>query len=220
VVAQSEIDRIEAELKLAAAPPKLNEVTAKASDLYLNTVTVTVREHLATAKQALQPSGLSGLLLDWYSGAALEETWLNIHRAAEALLMIQSPDTVTSAFVEIDAAFRAIIKPDDARYNELNYALSECDNVLLKKQQPSDLGAVLRAKLLSVLHSANVASDTAHETVRHWRNLLLIGGFALAALSTAVVVVHALVPGFLSLTPTTTATGTSSKWEMRPSRGR
>jgi hypothetical protein len=207
VVARSEIDRIHDELKLAAPPPELNELSGRIDpDLYLKTVAETVREHLANAEQALQPARLSRILFDWYSGAAVEQTWLNIHRAAEALVMIQSPATVTSAFVEIDAAFRATIKPDDARFRELEYALSEIDEVLLKKQRPADLRAVLRSKLVSVLHSVNVASDTAHETVRHWRNLLLIGGFALAALSGVVAVVHAFVPAFLSLTPATTPT--------------
>jgi hypothetical protein len=209
VVARSEIGRIEDELQLAAPPPELNKLVSEADPrLYLKTVAETVREHLSNARQALESTALLRLLFDWYSGAAVEQTWLNIHRAAEALLMIQSSATVTSAFVEIDAAFRATIKPDDARFKELNYALSEIEEVLLKKQRPAELGAVLRAKLLAVLHSVNAASDTAHETVRQWRNLLLIGGFALATLSGALAIMHAFVPTFLSLTPTTNPTAT------------
>jgi hypothetical protein len=202
VLARSEIARLEDELKLAAAPPDLDEVGVRISpEKYLESVSSTVRERLSNAKQALRPAGPIKRLHDWYSGAALEQTWLSIHRASETLLMIRSPATMTSAFVEIDAAFRANVKPDDPRFTELAQALDDIDHALLGQVRPKPLGAALRGKLLAVLHAANVASDTAHETVRRWRNLLFVGGLALAGLAAVVAGVHALVPEFLSLAP-------------------
>jgi hypothetical protein len=55
--------------------------------------------------------------------------------------------------------------------------------------------------LVAILHAANVASDTAHAAVRKWRNVLLLAGAAVGALSIALAVVHAIAPSFLSLLP-------------------
>jgi hypothetical protein len=79
--------------------------------------------------------------------------------------------------------------------------LEEVGTVLVIDQQPDTLTAILRSKLKAVRTVANVASDTAHETVRRWRNLLLLGAFMLGGRALAITIVHAAVPTFFSLVP-------------------
>ncbi|MDQ2759725.1 MAG: hypothetical protein M3Y17_04605 [Actinomycetota bacterium] len=184
------------ELKLVLPPPGLAEVRAD-GDL----VGRIVRQHLDRAEAALVRVGPLGTFRNWYSGAALEQAWLNIHRAGEALLMIESPGSLITELVQADGAFRATIEPSDPRYATLACMLSEVSHKLVKDPQTHELTAILRGKLKAVRSVANVASDTAHETVRRWRNLLLVGGCALAVFSIAVTIAHVAVPNFFSLVP-------------------
>lgn len=202
VLARSEIDRLADELKLAVAPSGVRTISGDLDpEQYVDAVKGTVREHLDKAEKALAPVGTLQAVRDWYSGAALEDAWLNIHRASEALLMIQSPASMTGELVQIDAAFRAAIEPQDPRYVHLAGPLAKISQQLLVDREPDKLTGVLRSELKAVRSVANVASDTAHETVRRWRNLLLIGGLVLTAFAVGVTVVHAFVPGFFSLAP-------------------
>jgi hypothetical protein len=201
VLARDEIARLRDELKLAGRPLGVEDVTAEPTG-YASAVSGIVSAHLDRAEAALVRTGPLRTFRNWYSGAALEDAWLNIHRAGEALLMIQSPGSLIGEFVQIDAAFLASIQPTDPRYATLDHLLSEVSNILITKQTPNALTAVFRSKLKAVRSVANWASDTAHETVRRWRNLLLIGGFVLAALATTVTLVHIWVPSFFSLAPT------------------
>lgn len=196
VLARSEISRLADELKLVLPPPGLAEVRAD-GDL----VGRIVRQHLDRAEAALVRVGPLGTFRNWYSGAALEQAWLNIHRAGEALLMIESPGSLITELVQADGAFRATIEPSDPRYATLACMLSEVSHKLVKDPQTHELTAILRGKLKAVRSVANVASDTAHETVRRWRNLLLVGGCALAVFSIAVTIAHVAVPNFFSLVP-------------------
>jgi hypothetical protein len=207
VLAQSEIDRLSDELRLAAPTPDVQLVSGQLDPQgYVEAVKQTVSDHRDQAAKALSPVGPLQAMRDWYSGAALEQAWLNIHRAGEALLMIQSPGSVTAEFVQIDAAFRAMIEPQDTRYAMLANTLAEVNKRLLVDQHPDQLSSIERSKLKAVRSVANIASDTAHETVRRWRNLLLVGGLVLAAFAVGVTVVHAFVPAFFSLVPASPVT--------------
>jgi uncharacterized membrane protein YgcG len=202
VLARSEIDRLADELKLVGPPPQVEQVTTQTDpEAYVDDVRAIVQQHLDRAEASLVRVGPFRAIRSWYSGAALEEAWLNIHRAGEALLMIQSPGSLIGEFVQIDAAFRATIQPSDPRYANLAHLLTEINTVLVTNQRPDELSAILRSKLKAVRSVANVASDTAHETVRRWRNLLLVGGCVLGVLAVAVTVVHAIAPAFFSLVP-------------------
>jgi hypothetical protein len=160
-----------------------------------------VRGHLEIAEEAIKPAGPLQLLRDWYSGAAIETAWSSLHRASEELLMIQSPLALAAEEPDIEAAFEANLKAGDARYRKLAPALKEAEKVLLGEKPPNDVSDELRTKLLAARRAANVASDTAHDTVRKWRNVLLLAGFALGMLGVAVAIAHAFAPGFLSLVP-------------------
>ena len=202
VLARSEISRLTDELELVGPPPQLEQVAGGRNQAaYVKDVCGIVRRHLDRAEAALVRAGPLRAVRNWYSGAALEETWLSIHRAGEALLMIQSPGSLIAELVQIDGSFRATIQPSDPRYANLAHMLAEVSTVLFTDQRPDQLSAILRSKLKAVRSAANVASDTAHETVRRWRNLLLVGGLVLAVLSVAVMIVHAAVPSFFSLVP-------------------
>jgi hypothetical protein len=198
VLAQSEVDRIRNELALAVFPPDPDSIIGIAPDDYLDAVKTAASTHLDKAETALQPVGPWRALTDWYSGDAIEQTWLNIHRASELLVMIQSAGSVTAEFVQADAAFRAVVPSTDPRSANLAGALTEITQDLLVKHPPGAFSATLRGKLKAVQGVANVASDTAHATVRHWRNLLLLGGLVLAGFAGAVTIIHAFVPGFFS----------------------
>jgi hypothetical protein len=200
VLARSEIARLRDELQLVGEPVGVKQVTANPTD-YVDEVKAIVSAHLDRAESALARTGPLGSLRSWYSGAALEDAWLNIHRAGEALLMIQAPGSLIAEYVQIDASFRATVPTTDPRYVTLAHMMAEVGDVLVTKQTPDTFTAVLRSKLKAARSVSNFASDTAHETVRRWRNLLLIGGFALAALAIVVTLVHIWVPSFFSLTP-------------------
>jgi hypothetical protein len=83
----------------------------------------------------------------------------------------------------------------------LAHFLSEVSDVLVMNQPQEQLTATLRGKLKAVRSAANIASDTAHETVRSWRNLLFVGGSVLGVLAAVVTAVHVAVPSFFSLVP-------------------
>ncbi len=199
-VAWSEINRLADELKLAATPFDVAAVSSEPAT-YLHDVSAIVRDHLGRAEASVLRVGPLRAFRQWYSGSSLDEAWLNIHRAGEALLMIQSPTSVIGEYVQIDAAFRATIPPSDPRYATLAHMLTEVGTVLVTNQRPDQLTSILRGKLKAVRSVANFAADTAHETVRRWRNLLLIGGLVLAILAIAVTTIHAIVPAFFSLAP-------------------
>jgi hypothetical protein len=103
--------------------------------------------------------------------------------------------------IQTDAAFRASIEPSDPRYQDLAHLLAEINAILVTHQQPERMTALFRSKLRAVRAVANVASDTAHETVRRWRNLLFIVGCGVGLLAILVTVIHAAVPAFFSLAP-------------------
>lgn len=203
VLVRSEISRLADELELVGPPPHLEQVVGGRDQVaaYVENVQDIVRGHLDRAEAALVRVRPLRTCRNWYSGAALEEAWLNIHRAGEALLMIQSPGSLITELVQIDGSFRATIQPSDPRYANLAHLLAEVSTVLLTDQRPDQLSAILRSKLRTVRSVADIASDTAHETVRRWRNLLLVGGLVVAVLSIAVTIVHAAVPNFFSLAP-------------------
>jgi hypothetical protein len=97
-----------------ADPPDVAVVAGRlAAEQYRDAVVAVIGENLRRAKEALEPVPPHRALLEWYSGAALEQTWLTIHRASEALVMIQSPGSVIEEYVQIDAAFRANIQAQD-----------------------------------------------------------------------------------------------------------
>jgi hypothetical protein len=202
VIAADEVRRLRDELALAAVPPNWDQLAGGlTAEAYVNQIKATVSAHLDLAEEAINRRGRLRRVFDWYSGAALEGAWLNIHRASESLLMIQSPASMLGEFSQADATFRANIEASDPRYANLAHFLAEVSTVLVSNQQPEQLTAVLRAKLMAVRGVANRASDTAHETVRHWRNLLFIGGVVLAALALIIAIVHAIAPDFFSLAP-------------------
>jgi hypothetical protein len=202
VQARSEVRRLADELALVEIPPHLEQVIGERDPAaYVNAVHDIVRQHLDEAEAALVPARPLKTFRNWYSGAALEEAGLNLHRAGEALLMIQSSGSLIAEFVQIDAAFRATIQPADPRYANLAHLLAEISTVLFPDQGREPLSAIVRSKLKAVRSVANFASETARATVRHWRNLLLIGGSVLAVLAIAVTIVHAAVPNFFSLVP-------------------
>ncbi len=202
VIAGNEIRRLRDELALVDVPPGWSQLAGElTAETYVQEIRTIVSAQLDQAEDAITRRGRVQRLVDWYSGAALEMAWLNIHRASEALLMIQSPASMPGEFAQIEAAFRANIAPADPRYANLAQFLADAGDALVARQSPDELSAVMRANLMAVRSVANRASDTAHESVRHWRNLLFIGGSVLAALAAAIAVVHAIAPNFFSLAP-------------------
>ena len=217
VLAASEIQRLCDELELSAAPFALAAVTGDRDPaVYVDSVRAIVGGHLEQAADALVPVSRIAALRAWYTGSAVEQAWLNIHRASEALLMIQSPGSLMREFLEIDGGFRASIAAADPRYANLAHLLKQSNDVLLSDQPPDLISAIMRSKLKAVRNVANVASDTTHETVRRWRNLMVLGGVVLGGLSITVSLVHIFVPNFISLAPPGGWKGGSSvqPWEV------
>lgn len=202
MLARSEVQRLRDELALAQMPPGLEQLALGVDPVaYTDDARRIVRHHLELAETALVRVGPVRTLRNWYSGAAIEEAWLNIHRASETLIMIQSSASLIGELIQVNAAFRASIEASDPRYQDLAHLITEVTGVLVTQQKPELMTALMRSKLRAVRAVANVASDTAHETVRRWRNLLLIAGCAVGALAVLITVIHAAVPTFFSLVP-------------------
>lgn len=108
-------------------------------------------------------------------------TWTRLRLHLSAPGRSERSETGIREFVQIDAAFRGTIQLSDPRYANLAHLLAEISTVLFTDQRPGPLCAILRSKLKAVRRVANFASDSAQATVRHWRNLLLIGGSVLAS---------------------------------------
>lgn len=160
-----------------------------------------VEHHLDRAGEVLEPVGRRQLLLDWYSGAAMETASASLQRASEMLLMIQSPAALASELPDIMAAFESNLAPDDPRSMELKPALVQASQVLLDEHGPGDVTEGLRAQLRAARRAANAVSDAAQASVRRWRNALVWAGVWVALLALAVAGVDALVTDFLSLAP-------------------
>jgi hypothetical protein len=203
VVAEDELRRLRHELEASETPPDLEKTLSDSdADAFVKRQRAVVEENLDRAEEALQPvRGPMRRIRFWYTGAAVEDAWRSLHRAGEALLLIQSQTSLASEFVDIEKAFAANIESGDPGRADLRQALGEARRLLLEEQQPWEVTAVLRSKLLAARRAANVTSDTAHSTVRSWRNVLLKAGGVLGALAIAVAVIHAFVPDFLSLAP-------------------
>ena len=199
MLAASEIQRLKDELELTEAPFEFAHVTSEQDPAaYVKNIRAIVKGHLRQAEEALVPVSRKAAFRAWYTGSAVEQAWLSIHRAGEALLMIQSPGSLIREFLEIDGAFGASIAAADPRYANLALLLKESNRVLLSNQPPDRFSAIMRSKLKAVRNAANIASDTTRETVRRWRNLLVLGGGVLGGLAIIVCVVHMLVPNFIS----------------------
>jgi hypothetical protein len=194
VIAENELHRLED--SLAA----VEELSAK-DESATRWIEATSR-YLERARQALAPTRRLGRFRDWYSGAAVETTWTSLHRAGESLLWIEPAVELIVEFPNLEATFESNIKENDPRRVKLAPALAEAQRILLTEQRPEKVTDALRAKLVAILYAAHVASDTAHETVRRWRNVLFLTGLAVAILAIVVAAIHAIAPSFLSLVPT------------------
>jgi hypothetical protein len=157
--------------------------------------------HIELARDAIAPCGRFRALRNWYTGAAIEAAWTSLHAAGEALLRIVPPTELIAEFPSIEAAFDANLRPDDPQRVTLEPAFAEAQNVLIETQRMDLVTETLRRKLVAIMHAAHVASDTAYEKVRRWRNVLLIAGTAVAILAVVLAVVHELNSDFLSLAP-------------------
>ena len=200
MILEEEITRLRRELRSAQAPPKVKDLGFE-PESFLRRQEEIVEQYLDQAEAALEPPGPLRRIRLWYSGAAIEEAWRCYHRASEALLLIQSPGSLASEFMDLQAAFLSNVPPGDPRRLEFSKVFDEARRLVMEQQTPSEVDAALRSNLLAARRAANVTSDTAHGTVRSWRNILMVSGLVLAALAISLAVVHAFVPSFLSLVP-------------------
>ena len=201
------------ELAAAGEPAQLPPA-ARPTPAYYHAQRQIVEEQLERAERAVEPARLLRSVQNWYSGAAVESAWTSLHRASEALLMIQSPLSLPSEFADIEAAFETNVNPGDPRRESLAKALKEARKILVEGEAPEQIPQALRAKLRAARRAANVASDTAHASVRRWRNVLLLAALALGSLAVAVAVVHIWAPAFVSLKPSGVSGRAPEPWEV------
>lgn len=149
--------------------------------------------HRAAAAACFKPAGREALK-DWYSGAAVETTWTELHRAEERLLLVADPALVLEQVATIDAALRSNLKEDDPRLTLAAERLKAIGGLA-----PNALTPHVREELRSWQEIANTAGDEAHENVRSLRNLLIVVGMCVTIGCVAVSLLHALAPSFLDL---------------------
>jgi hypothetical protein len=129
----------------------------------------------------------------WYSGAAIQTAWSELHRASERLLLIQAPEVVAGRVREIDAELRSNLMQDDTRLKPATDRLAD----LARSGRQWSAGE--RQELRDYQEYANTASEKATAGVRSLRNLLIVigGGVILASLLLAGL--HAVAPTFIDL---------------------
>lgn len=151
-------------------------------------------DDLARARNAAETQKGLARLRDWWSGGRPETAWTALHEAGERLLGLQSSEAVWAQIPEIAAAVTSSLKPDDPRATKYTEKLAEYEKGASNALSPADIAAIARIR-----RTADAVSDTAHGNVRSYRNLLLLLGFGLAFVLTALALIHAFVPEFLSL---------------------
>src|SRR5437763_3547004 len=119
VLVEAEIARLRDELEAAGEPAPQLTTRARTTAGYFEAQRRIVEEQLERAERAVEPVGPYRSVKNWYSGAAVESAWTSLHRASEALVMIQSPLSLPAEFVDIQAAFEANVKPADLRGDSL-----------------------------------------------------------------------------------------------------
>jgi hypothetical protein len=153
-------------------------------------------------------------LKDWYSGAGVETTWTELHRAEERLLLVQDSVIVKDRVAGIDAALRSNLKQDDVRLTPAAARLKA-----IAALGAAGMSATVREELRGYQQLANTASDEAHRNVRSLRNLLIVIGSSISLVLAIIAILHAIAPGFFNLSGPKPANGASAPdaievWEV------
>jgi hypothetical protein len=169
VLVRNEVHTLTAELNLAEQGVLSEEVSDQArfvSPEERARIVSSARSRLRVVTEAAGPTGLWSHLLNWLTGAAIEQAWPGLHAVEEDLLLIQEPEKVRAQIPDIRDTLQERLGTNDSR---LNY-LKELDTLYTSG---GPVTRSLRETLRRMRHVANAASDEAYGRVRGFRNLLL-----------------------------------------------
>jgi len=138
----------------------------------------------------------------WWAGSDVDQAWAAIHTAGEALLGIESPESVRSQLGDMAASLVTTVTSDDLRtsdYLRTLEILSDPDHKISSDD---------RAQLRAIRHACDGATDSAHADARAYRNTLVLAGSLIAAVLVAVSVISLFDAGFRSVF----ASGSVGRW--------
>jgi hypothetical protein len=148
-------------------------------------------------------------LMDWFSGAAIETTWSELHQAEQRLLLVQPVAAVQSRVDDILAALKSNLKADDARLAPATTRLTALRGATHDKIDEA------REELRTYQQWADDAGDEAHANVRSLRNLLIAIGGCVVVVLVVLGTLNWVSSGFLNLSgPTTSSKHSIGVWEI------
>ena len=138
----------------------------------------------------------------WWAGTEVDEAWSAIHTAGEALLGIESPESLRSELGDMAASLVTSLTSDDLR---TSYYLATLDSLADPQHEISEED---RAQLRAIRNASDSSSESAHADARAFRNTLVLAGALIAAVLVVVAVISVFDAGFRSVF----AAGSVGRW--------
>ena len=138
----------------------------------------------------------------WWAGTDVDQAWSAIHTAGEALLGIESPESLRSQLGDMAASLVTTLTSDDLR---TSYYLATLDLLADPQREISNED---RAQLRAIRNACDSSTESAHADARAFRNTLVLAGSLIAAVLIIVAVISVFDSGFRSVF----ATGSVGRW--------
>lgn len=153
----SRVERLRVELRVAQDLGRGHQLTDVSEEI----------GHLleAAERHASRP-GLRRAVLNWLTGADIEQAWRALHQAEELLFLVEDDSTVRAKVPELEAAVRSRLPSDDPRASSSLAVMREAMQGEAKQEPP-------REQLQRIRQTVNQLSDDAHGRVRNFRNVVL-----------------------------------------------
>jgi hypothetical protein len=188
----STADRLDGELKRVPGMGPDYQVAAEA---------IALARHLAErpsllVDDRLRLRGLRRLwkrVGSWWAGTEVDQAWSAIHTAGEALLGIESPESLRSQIGDMAATLVTTLTSDDLRTSSY---LATLDLLTDPQHEISDED---RAQLRAIRNACDSSSESAHADARAFRNTLVLAGSLIAVVLVVVAVISVFDAGFRSV---------------------
>jgi hypothetical protein len=145
---------------------------------------------------------------NWWSGCDVEKAWPMLHRAGEALMLLESQERLQARIPDLSEAVDANLAKTDRskKYLELlEYWWAGCapaeggrprESPVDRKRSRTPINAEI---LREIRYQTDDASDGAHQAVRAFRNARIVLTLLVAMGLAAFGLVYAFDPGFVSV---------------------
>jgi hypothetical protein len=140
----------------------------------------------------------------WWAGTDVYQAWAAIHSAGQALLGLESTESLRSELGDMAASLVTTLTPDDLRtthYLETLDVLSDPQHKIRDED---------RLQLRAIRHACDSSMDSAHADARAYRNTLVLAGLLIAAVLVVVAVISLFDAEFRSVF----ASGSVGRWHV------